>query len=250
MQTELITYLKKHWFKATLLAIVLFVVFKKDLSFQINLNTPVLHEQVKPQSPGPVQSVKEESSQEAFTENLEQPVEAKTSSVIDRFKFSPLGQSFKREESIYEKLNEVDDDRVAAYIKRFARVAVMEQKKYDIPASIILGNALLLSKAGQSELSMEGNNHFALRCTNNWEGETGRYSKECFRHYENAWTSFRDHSLYLTTGAMGAQLKGLQGNQYKNWARALEKAGFEKGKGYGRQLILVIQDHQLYDLDE
>jgi flagellum-specific peptidoglycan hydrolase FlgJ len=230
MQTEVLTYLKKHWFKTTLVAIFIFVAFKKDLSFQINVNTPVPRQEIEPEPPVPIQSVKDEPRQETLTENTQPAVEVQSSSVIDRFKFSPLGRSQKNKATAYEKLSAVDEEVIAAYVKRFTRVAVMEQEKFGIPASIILGNALLMSRAGKNELSVEGNNHFALACTKDWQGDSGGYDAKCMRHYENAWTSFRDHSLYLTTGEMGFLLSGLSNAKYKDWARALGKSSIQRRK--------------------
>ena len=86
MQTEIITYLKKNWFKISLATIFIFVAFKKDLSFHINLNTPVQEEQVAPEKPAPVQKIREEKREETLTENLDKPTESThSSSVVDRF---------------------------------------------------------------------------------------------------------------------------------------------------------------------
>lgn len=249
MQTEVLTYLKKHWFKITLVAVLVFVGLKKDLSFRINVQTPVRPGRPVPEEPAPTQSVKEEQKRETYTENLDQPLEARNSSVIDQFRLSPLGSSSENKMNAYDRVRALEEAAVKAYIERFSRVAVMEQEKYGIPASIIVGNALLCSRAGSSEMPREGNNHFALKCTSDWQGETGRYDAQCFRHYENAWTSFRDHSLYLTTGEMGQRLSGLSGKSFKEWARALEKAAFSDEKDYGRQLIRLIQEHQLDRFD-
>ena len=46
------------------------------------------------------------------------------------------------------------------FIKRFAHGAITEQKKYGIPASITMANALLNSWAGQAPWAKEGNNIF------------------------------------------------------------------------------------------
>lgn len=249
MQTEVLTYLKKHWFKITLVAILIFIGLKKDLSFRINVQTPVRPGQPAPEEQTPIQSVKEEQERETYTENLDQPVEARTSSVVDQFRFSPLGSAAADKVNGYDRVKAVENEVVKAYIERFSRVAVMEQEKFGIPASIVVGNALLRSRAGKSEMAAEGNNHFALKCTGDWQGESGKYDSQCFRHYENAWTSFRDHSLFLTTGEMGRRLGGLSGKSFKEWARALERANFSDEKEYGKQLIRVIREYQLDRFD-
>ena len=44
-------------------------------------------------------------------------------------------------------------------------------KKYKIPASIILSQALLESGAGASTLALKSNNHFGIKCHQNWRGK-------------------------------------------------------------------------------
>lgn len=249
MKTEILTYLKKHWFKVSLIAILVFVAFKKDLSFHLNLNTPVRSEQPLMQEPEPVQSASEEHTGEVLTEKLSPQSEPEKQSMIDRFKFPSMSKEKKIKRNAYEELETIDEAVIGAYLKRFARVAIGEQEKFGIPASIILGNALLMSKAGKRDLAEEGHNHFGLMCTEDWLGESGRYDNSCYRHYENAWTSFRDHSLYLTTGEMTEYFKKLKKNDYKNWAKALEKADFCQERDYARLLTRLIDDYQLYELD-
>ena len=72
---------------------------------------------------------------------------------------------------------------------------------------------------------------------------------KCFRTYENAWTSFRDHSYYITTGRMAA-LKKLKDADYKAWAKALEKADFSNDEDFAAQLIMVVEKYELTKLDE
>ena len=72
---------------------------------------------------------------------------------------------------------------------------------YNIPASITLAQAILESGNGESRLALEGNNHFGIKCHNNWEGDTiiedDDEAGECFRKYLNPSDSYRDHSLFL-----------------------------------------------------
>ena len=143
----------------------------------------------------------------------------------------------------------MDEGSIQAYIARFSKVAASERKKFGIPASIILGNALLHSLAGTAEIAEAGaNNHFALRCTPDWQGPQRTYAGQCYRQYENAWTSFRDHSFYITTGSF-SHLRQLSDTDYKGWADALEKAGFSQEKDLGRQLVKAIQVYGLEKLD-
>ena len=50
------------------------------------------------------------------------------------------------------------------YIDKYHSIAVEEMKTYGIPASITLAQGLLESGAGKSQLAIESNNHFGIKC--------------------------------------------------------------------------------------
>ena len=99
----------------------------------------------------------------------------------------------------------VTNDMILDYIETYKDVAQSNMKKYGIPASIILGQAILESGAGTAPLSEQANNHFGIKCHKDWLGESIKYDDdsiaECFRKYYNASDSFRDHALFLTKGS-------------------------------------------------
>ena len=135
-----------------------------------------------------------------------------------------------------------------SYLKRFARVAISERKKYEIPSSVILGSALLHSTAGTRNMAVTGNNHFGLRCGDQWSGQSGLYQGQCFRHYENAWASFRDHSELIANRY--DDLMQLGTDDYKAWAEGLAQAGYSTEPGFARRLIDLIDRYQLHELDQ
>ena len=61
-------------------------------------------------------------------------------------------------------------------------------------------------------------------------------------------TSFRDHSLFITTGHL-SDLRRLEADDYKAWARELEKKGFYEEENMARQVIELIEEYGLYELD-
>jgi flagellum-specific peptidoglycan hydrolase FlgJ len=126
-------------------------------------------------------------------------------------------------------------------------VAENEQLKYGVPASVILASGLLMSEAGNAELSREGNNFFALPCTADWKGQEGYHDGKCFRYYENAWTSFRDNSLYLTTYLFPG--KQLPADDYKSWVAALEQVKYGDEPNLAAQLAKIIDHYDLHELD-
>lgn len=245
--TLLTQFVKVHWFKISLVAFLLFLIFKKDFSFTINLNAPAPTETTMPPARQPVQQAPP-AKRETFTEQAKQQslTPAPEQGVLDRFDFSSiLGGSNKQ---LKDELNEVDPEKVKSYIERFGRVARSEQKKFGIPASIVLANALLHSQAGENQASKRANNHFGLACTEDWMGEKWDQEGDCYRVYENAWTSFRDHSFFLTTGTF-ADLRQLDPKDYKAWAKAMEKKAYTTYDDLADQLIEVIEHWRLHELD-
>ena len=243
------SYLSRHWFKFGMVLILVFILLKKDLSFQINLRSPVRMEKPTAQPPQPVKE--QEETRERLTDNLDTPPapsSPETPPPVDRFEFPSIGGETPKRPAAARELAQIDEAAQQAFLDRFTHVAEAEHRKYGIPASIVLANGMLLSQAGKRDLAVRGNNFFALPCTADWQGASGTYQGRCYRHYENAWTSFRDHSLYLTTGAR-SHLRQLPPDDYRAWAKALEKAGFGEESKLADQLIRIIETHALHTLD-
>lgn len=239
------TYLRQNWFKIGIAIILIFLLTKKDLTFNINLRTPA-RPAVPPQE-APTQAKRDEKSKEILSEQTTAPVAA-SKPKKQLFDLSSIFSKKEDQPSAFEMLEKVDEETRHNYLKRFARVAVTESGKFNIPASIILANAMLLSQAGTTKLAQDANNQFRITCTEDWRGEKFETDGQCFRQYENAWTSFRDHSFYVTTGSF-EQLRQIDRKDYKGWAKGLEKAGFAGQNDLAKQLIKVIETYQLTQLD-
>ena len=140
------------------------------------------------------------------------------------------------------------------YIDKYSDIAIKEMKRTGVPASITLAQGILESNAGQSVLATKGNNHFCIKCHNDWKGKTMKMDdnapKECFRVYPNAEASFRDHSDFLRSRDRYKSLFELKQTDYKGWARGLKKAGYATDLGYADKLITLIEDYELYRFDK
>tara|TARA_B100000214_G_scaffold332735_1_gene274423 strand:+ start:2840 stop:3688 length:849 start_codon:yes stop_codon:yes gene_type:complete len=140
------------------------------------------------------------------------------------------------------------------YINTYSNLAIEEMKIYNIPASITLAQAILESGNGESRLALRGNNHFGIKCHNNWEGDTiiedDDEAGECFRKYLNPSDSYRDHSLFLANGTRYKSLFSLQLNDYKGWAKGLKKAGYATNPKYTSLLIDLIEQYDLTKFDK
>lgn len=141
------------------------------------------------------------------------------------------------------------NDAYAAYISKYSDMAVDQMKKYGIPASITLAQGLLESDAGRSSLATRCNNHFGIKCHNDWTGrkmyQDDDERHECFRCYRSAEQSYRDHSLFLVNGARYQSLFRLGNTDYKGWAKGLKAAGYATSPTYATKLIEIIERYGL-----
>lgn len=140
-----------------------------------------------------------------------------------------------------------------AYIEQYKDIAIKEMQNYGIPASITLAQGLLESGAGKSELTIESNNHFGIKCQKNWTGATVYYDDdqkhECFRKYNAAIESYEDHSQFLKKNPRYASLFTLDVKDYKGWANGLKQAGYATNPNYAPLLIKIIEDYGLSEYD-
>lgn len=140
-----------------------------------------------------------------------------------------------------------------AYIEAFSDIAMIEMRKYNIPASITLAQGILESGAGRGRLAVEANNHFGIKC-HGWEGDKIYHdddaSQECFRKYNEALSSFEDHSKFLTGRSRYANLFKLKPDDYKGWAKGLRQAGYATDRQYPDKLIGLIERYRLYEYDQ
>ena len=112
------------------------------------------------------------------------------------------------------------------YIDRWAATAVREMYRSGVPASITLAQGILESRSGLSALAVEGNNHFGIKCHKDWKGKTMRVDddrrRECFRVYDTAEESFRDHSDFLRYWDRYKFLFDFNTKDYESWAYGLK----------------------------
>ena len=131
-------------------------------------------------------------------------------------------------------------DRNQTYTDQFQTAAVLEMQRLGVPASITLAQGILESGAGTSELAKNANNHFGIKCGNNWTGETykkkdddkdadGNLKESCFRKYKKVEDSYMDHGQFLRDPKKEQRygfLFKLDPTDYKGWAYGLQSAGY------------------------
>ncbi len=139
------------------------------------------------------------------------------------------------------------------YIELWKNSAIEQMHQFKIPASITLAQGILESGNGNSKLARHANNHFGIKCHENWEGGTfyqdDDEANECFRSYTNATESYVDHSLFLKNRPRYSNLFSLSMTDYKGWAHGLKSAGYATNPKYASLLIDLIEKYNLAQFD-
>lgn len=135
------------------------------------------------------------------------------------------------------------------YVDQYKDIAIREMKRTGIPASITLAQGIVESNSGESNLALNFNNHFGIKCKTDWKGETTYQDddakQECFRVYPNAEASYIDHSNFIKNRPNYAPLFQLDPVDDSAWAIGLKKAGYATAPDYAKKLMKVIDDYEL-----
>jgi flagellum-specific peptidoglycan hydrolase FlgJ len=212
-------WVRRYWFHTAIVSLFLFLLLRRDLSFQISFKQPI----------EPIQLAS------ANAPNAIQPEIAAA-----KIGTSTSVSTYTDGLSAAAKHN---------FIKRFLSIAQQESEKFHIPTSIILAQAIVQTQAGTNPLAQKGNNFFKLRAGKAWKGGTYHAKTGEYRAYTSGWTSFRDHSEFITTGNF-ATLARLGSTDYKAWAQGLESAGYNAQNGLAAALIGTIESNGLAQYDK
>jgi LysM repeat protein len=135
------------------------------------------------------------------------------------------------------------------YVNTYKALAMAEEQRSGIPASITLAQGLHETMAGTSDLVKQSNNHFGIKCKDDWKGQVVYHDddarQECFRSYVTAADSYRDHSDFLRGSTRYAFLFQLPPTDYEGWAYGLRKAGYATNIKYSQILIKLVRDYNL-----
>ncbi len=140
-------------------------------------------------------------------------------------------------------------DDIVRYINAYRGLAISEMQRTGVPASIILAQGIHETQAGTSDLVKSSNNHFGIKCKDNWTGSVVYHDDdargECFRSYITPADSYKDHSDFLRSSPRYQFLFRLNPTDYEGWAYGLKKAGYATNSRYPQILIRLIQDYNL-----
>jgi flagellum-specific peptidoglycan hydrolase FlgJ len=154
----------------------------------------------------------------------------------------------------------VPEEIAISYIDLYKDLAVAEMHRTGIPASIILAQAMHESQCGKSDLAVNSNNHFGIKCKSYWKGESyyhidddyrdGTLIKSCFRSYNTIIDSYVDHSNFLKYSSHYFPLFQFDKTDYKSWAEGLQKCGYATDPNYAAKLIAKIEEFNLHSFDQ
>ena len=135
-----------------------------------------------------------------------------------------------------------------SFFELYAPMAIEQQQKFGIPASVTLAQMALESGWGEGRAIKEGNNAFCVKGSYN-----GQYvlisdnaKNEKFRKYDTLAQSFDDHSRLL----MKDRYRQAPGSDYKVWTAGIQKGGYAyPPDGYAEKLNSLIESNSLQRYD-
>ena len=160
--------------------------------------------------------------------------------------------------SLYEGLY-YDYDKME-FIESIEQQAYENYKKYGILPSITIGQAILESGWGKSQLALDHNNLFGIKADNRWSGDIvtmvtkENYSdviEASFRKYASKAESIEDHGLFLYENERYTVNGVFAAKDYRSQALALQSAGYSTAKNedgeliYAEKLINIIKNYNL-----
>ena len=144
----------------------------------------------------------------------------------------------------------------AAFFEKYAPIAMEQQQKYGIPASVTLAQMYIESAGGTSRLAVEGNNYFGIKCSRDWLAAGKPYSlhnddkpNEKFCNYSSVEESVLHHSQFLM-GDRYSKCRQCASDDYRGWATGLQSAGYATNRSYAALLVKDIEDYGLQKYDQ
>lgn len=150
------------------------------------------------------------------------------------------------------------------FINSIKNYAIDNYNKYKILPSITVGQAILESGWGESELTKKSNNLFGIKADQRWSGRiievntTENLDDKViakFRMYNSKKESIKDHGKFLYENVRYKENGLFDASHYTTQAQALEDAGYstkknDKGeKIYADILVNLIRNYNLQLLD-
>ncbi|MHB9923822.1 glycoside hydrolase family 73 protein [Clostridium botulinum] len=186
--------------------------------------------------------------------------------VISKMSFTE--EEKKNVHKYLDKLNNIypitPDEYKRQFIDELIPISKELYDEYGILPSVTIGQAILESDWGRSELSKKGNNLFGIKATLSWQGKvlnmetSENYNdkiKDNFRYYSSKEDSIKDYANFLVKNKRYRENKVFRATEYKTQAKAIEKAGYSTKKDkdgnllYSSLLGKIIREYNLQLID-
>lgn len=177
---------------------------------------------------------------------------------ISIFTFHYVNKTVSNGKDYINNVTRTDND----FINEVKYKAISLNKKYKVPASIIIAQASLESNFGKSDLASKYGNLFGIKAgpfeqkvklpTKEFVNNRWIVKKEYFKVYDSWDKSLEDHTKLITQGTSWNKNQYenvIKANNYKEAARALQEAGYATDPNYAEKLITIIDNYQLYRYD-
>ena len=143
-----------------------------------------------------------------------------------------------------------------AFFRENAELAIEEQIRYGIPASVTLIQMYWESGQGKSDIARQANNYFgikdhagAARGDIVYRHDDADEKNAPFKVYGSKEQSVRDHSLFLMRDNYKS-LRQLSPTDYEGWLKGLKRCGYATAAGYDTKLIKDLEYNQLQQFDK
>lgn len=141
------------------------------------------------------------------------------------------------------------------FFKKYAHAAMRQQKKYGIPASVILSQMALESRWGSSTLAQAGFNYFGIKANRSWLNSGLPYSVhdddlkgEKFCNFASPEASMEYHSMLLMSDRY-KQCWRYSSTDFHNWLVSIKSAGYATARDYVQKCESIIFKYKLYLYD-
>jgi flagellum-specific peptidoglycan hydrolase FlgJ len=152
-----------------------------------------------------------------------------------------------------------------AFLESIAPAARNSQRRYGVPASVVIAQAVLETGWGTSQLAHSARNYFGMTCGPNGAGPiaTGCYvgsdrvcddtgcwpSAASFRVYGSLADSVSDHGQQLKTNRRYKAAYKAR-SRPETFVKRMAKAGYATDPGYGQRVIRIMKKYKLNKYDK
>lgn len=128
------------------------------------------------------------------------------------------------------------------FLNKYEKVAIKLMKKYDIPASVILGVSMLESGHGTSNVSKTKNNFFGIRGKK--DGKWG------YKNYEKDIDSFEDFCKIISRKDYYEELTKNNITDYNIWIENINNGGYAESEYWEERILSCIESFNLNEIDD